>query len=767
MQQQSNSIGVVGVAGLYRTGKSYLLNLLTGCGSGFEVGSTVNACTKGIWIWSEPTYNAEKNIYVYYMDTEGLGSTTRTSTHDSRIFALTLLLSSYFIYNSRGVIDGQALEDLSLVASLTNVIQSKSSGAVSDSNSGIGGASHDSYFPIFVWVLRDFTLKLEDDKGKKINSNQYLENCLKPQSGFSEAIATKNQIRRLITDSFRERECVTLVRPAEDENVLRNLSQYSLNDLRPEFHKQMKSFLNRVSSNVRPKQVMGRSLNGEMFATLVESYAEALNSGEVPEVHSAWSRVISTQCAEAKQAAMENYDKTLPQVIHKAKRGDKGAEGADKMLLEEVLPVDLEVLMRCHDEVKKGCKEIYRSKLMDPHEETAHKVSGQLKSELRRKALQNLQSNNRISNTKSTAAVNSLLDDILSSKQLSHCKSIGAPRGEESSGLGSIMEKLNQYKKALDELDRMVDLPTSGPTQSTAVWAVQNSAMSGRILDEVSTWASSVADSFRSAETKVTAELHELELGISTVKATLSAKRTMLERQIASNERAEAELRERIADEEDRFEKDIKRKDAEKKRYEEMLQDIVEMHKATMVSLTARQKDLRTQLEVEREAALSEQRKLGADRTALKTETKNAEEQRSQEADKLQESIDKQEAHIKQLRQELDQCGNQHKRTLARKKEEYAEKMKNEMVDIENEKERLKRLLKLDYNQDETAKKNEVKELEELVRIKEDSLRKLGVAVDAMVFDSDLGTGKAHFMQKQSQKSSTTKKKQDKGCRQS
>jgi hypothetical protein len=66
------------------------------------VGSTVNACTKGIWIWSEPIYDEEKNIWVYYMDTEGLGSTSRSETHDSRMFALSILLSSYFIYNSRG-----------------------------------------------------------------------------------------------------------------------------------------------------------------------------------------------------------------------------------------------------------------------------------------------------------------------------------------------------------------------------------------------------------------------------------------------------------------------------------------------------------------------------------------------------------------------------------------------------------------------------------------------------------------------------------------
>ena len=105
LRQQKQNIGVVAVAGLYRTGKSYLLNLLTkksSGGNGFAVGSSVNACTKGIWIWSEPIYDEEKNIWVYYIDTEGLGSTSRSETHDSRIFALSILLSSFFIYNSRG-----------------------------------------------------------------------------------------------------------------------------------------------------------------------------------------------------------------------------------------------------------------------------------------------------------------------------------------------------------------------------------------------------------------------------------------------------------------------------------------------------------------------------------------------------------------------------------------------------------------------------------------------------------------------------------------
>ena len=48
-------IGVVAVAGMYRTGKSYLLNrMLLGRSSGFGVGPSINPCTKGLWIWKRP-----------------------------------------------------------------------------------------------------------------------------------------------------------------------------------------------------------------------------------------------------------------------------------------------------------------------------------------------------------------------------------------------------------------------------------------------------------------------------------------------------------------------------------------------------------------------------------------------------------------------------------------------------------------------------------------------------------------------------------------
>ena len=51
-----DEIGVIAVAGKYRTGKSTLLNkiILQDRQTGFGVGPTINPCTKGLNIWTEP-----------------------------------------------------------------------------------------------------------------------------------------------------------------------------------------------------------------------------------------------------------------------------------------------------------------------------------------------------------------------------------------------------------------------------------------------------------------------------------------------------------------------------------------------------------------------------------------------------------------------------------------------------------------------------------------------------------------------------------------
>lgn len=89
------------------------------------------------------------------MDTEGLNSCDRDQQLDVKIFTLSILLSSYFIFNCMTAIDETALESLSLVCNLSKHIHvnAKPSNLHEDDDVQLA-----RYFPKFMWVVRDFAL---------------------------------------------------------------------------------------------------------------------------------------------------------------------------------------------------------------------------------------------------------------------------------------------------------------------------------------------------------------------------------------------------------------------------------------------------------------------------------------------------------------------------------------------------------------------------------------------------------------------------------
>jgi hypothetical protein len=117
-----------------------------------------------------------------------------------------------------GTIDENALQNLSLIVNLSKQLQIKKSKAEEADPDEVA-----QYFPSFLWVVRDFSLRLLDQYGNQINSKEYLENALKEQKGSSDNIEKKNRIRRLILNFFKDRDCYTMVRPTEEERDLQAL----------------------------------------------------------------------------------------------------------------------------------------------------------------------------------------------------------------------------------------------------------------------------------------------------------------------------------------------------------------------------------------------------------------------------------------------------------------------------------------------------------------------------------------------------------------
>ncbi len=296
---------VVAVAGLYRTGKSFFLNSLAGrvgspgsAAGGFRVGATSESCTRGIDVFVVPSDEScapACGATLVLLDTEGLASMEQDEGYDAQIFALALLLSSYFVINSMGVIDEAAIDRLYMISELGKHI-CVNSAADDDAPAAIDPAELAGFFPPLCWLLRDFTLTLASD-GEPITEQAYMEKALEPRPQSARRAAERNQIRAAIRDYFPARHCRTLVRPASDEADLRDASSLPAERLRPQFIEQMAALRAEVLARAPVKAMYGSHLDGGMLLGLARRYIVAMNTeGVVPAIKSAWESVVHERC---------------------------------------------------------------------------------------------------------------------------------------------------------------------------------------------------------------------------------------------------------------------------------------------------------------------------------------------------------------------------------------------------------------------------------------------------------------------------------------
>jgi len=81
------------------------------------------------------------------------------------------------------------------------------------------------------------------------------------------------------------------VRPIEDEKKLQRLQEIQESELRPEFVEGLQNLRQKVFKKARPKTLRGQIVSGSMLLELANSYVEALNTGSVPTIESAWDSV--------------------------------------------------------------------------------------------------------------------------------------------------------------------------------------------------------------------------------------------------------------------------------------------------------------------------------------------------------------------------------------------------------------------------------------------------------------------------------------------
>ena len=289
-------------------------------GGGFRVGNTVQACTKGIWMWSEPLVVRAADgtmVNVCVIDTEGSGSPAATSNHDARIASLGLLLSSFFVYNSVGRIDDSALSALTTVTHVTSQLHAHAVDGCA--------ASPSPPLPGFLWVLRDFALQLQGVDGGSVDSDTYMEESLSGE---------KQDARQHLRQFFRHRGCATLIRPVMEESELQHLDDVPDAQLRPEFVAAARSLRHRIllataGRPLRHHQSTTQSatsplllVGGSMVAGLLHRYVASINSGAVPHIYDAWDSVVALERMKAEKQMLSSYPPRLAAVYERSTAAD-------------------------------------------------------------------------------------------------------------------------------------------------------------------------------------------------------------------------------------------------------------------------------------------------------------------------------------------------------------------------------------------------------------------------------------------------------------
>ena len=178
LRHSTKKIAVVVFAGPCRAGKSFIANRYLGRMAAFRVGRdiTKGTTTSGIWIWSQPISLSEE-VDALVLDCEGLNSEARPYEVDVKIFALCMLLSSQFVFNSVGSITETTLGDLSVVQLMPSEIKVREHNPTQSTDEG----EFTKYFPAFTWVLRDFPYAFGS-----LTPQGYMEQSLDPDTSASE-----------------------------------------------------------------------------------------------------------------------------------------------------------------------------------------------------------------------------------------------------------------------------------------------------------------------------------------------------------------------------------------------------------------------------------------------------------------------------------------------------------------------------------------------------------------------------------------------------
>ncbi|CAK8681920.1 unnamed protein product [Clavelina lepadiformis] len=312
-------VAIYSVAGPFRTGKSFLLNLfvrylerretiesvpapldpndkepLTGPFK-FQGGAS-EGCTEGIWITKEPfiiSTKTKKKVALFLMDTQGAFDHKSSIKESSILFALSLLLSSYQFFNLKTSIDSLHLQALGNFAEYAqNVRDTKSS----------------FLFQKFMFLIRDWKM-IEDHKHGLYGGKRYLNTVLDGK-GADENVKTN----KFLKENFSELLCYLWPSPAPKiEGMGTNSKVCDMKDVGTEFMEKATEFFQYLcfenkNENLMVKREGAEELNCKKLYEFASHFADVINQGSIDTAgKAAKTELIFRDCVDIYRKCLQNF----------------------------------------------------------------------------------------------------------------------------------------------------------------------------------------------------------------------------------------------------------------------------------------------------------------------------------------------------------------------------------------------------------------------------------------------------------------------------
>ncbi|XP_067011778.2 atlastin-like [Anabrus simplex] len=312
---QNADVMLVSIAGAFRQGKSFLLNFFlrylnsddqsdwmedeSDNLEGFSWRGGMDRETTGILMWSRAfprELPSGEKVVVLLMDTQGVFDSESTVKDNAIVFALSTMMSSFFIYNIQNNIQEDHLQHLQVFTEYGRL-----------------ALKEDSHKPFqkLLFLVRDWSYPYDADYGSA--GGKFL---LKRRMKISDSQHPELQLlRKHISSCFQDISCFLLPHPGHKVSTDPSFSG-RLSDIDSEFKEHLGVLVPLVLSvkNTTVKEIGGQKVKAKDLLHYFQSYMKVLSGHELPEPITLFFATVQASNLVALSGAIDFYKKQMNRV---------------------------------------------------------------------------------------------------------------------------------------------------------------------------------------------------------------------------------------------------------------------------------------------------------------------------------------------------------------------------------------------------------------------------------------------------------------------